>query len=499
MRKNQLKSALLVVLALVASNLAFSQNGVAIAASTSTADVSAMLDIQSTTKGALVPRMTNSQRAAITTPANGLLVFCTDAPSGFYYNSGTSVSPVWVLLSAGALSGTGTTNFAAKWTGSNSLGNSIIFDNGTNVGIGTSGTPGALLSVGGSTGNFQVNSTGAIGSATGITSSGTITFSGLGATAGVVLNSSSGVLSSSAGPLGVANGGTGATSAAAALTSLGAAPASGSANYIQNTTSQQSSSNFNISGTGIIGGSLGMAIASPAYKITFNNDGSGLGWSNSGYSRIFDNGDLHIQTDDNMWFDGITGNNVLYLATTGTYSGRVGIGTSTPANALDVRGNMDVSGLAGTGTRFVYADASGNLTAGNNSPNLAYVVDRTQRTNGAKIQASVSNATNNLAVVSGDIVTISATFKFAWNGGSGTDQPIFGINVTGCATATLTDSYQVGDADDIARSQFQVMSMQYVYTATCTGNLQFALYADTKTNADDGCFTSDVVIIARKY
>jgi len=38
----------------------------------------------------------------------------------------------------------GTTNQVAKWTNSTTLGNSVIYDNGTNVGIGTA-TPGALL------------------------------------------------------------------------------------------------------------------------------------------------------------------------------------------------------------------------------------------------------------------------------------------------------------------------------------------------------------------
>ena len=33
--------------------------------------------------------------------------------------------------------GTGTTNYVTKWTGASTLGNSTIFDNGTNVGIGT--------------------------------------------------------------------------------------------------------------------------------------------------------------------------------------------------------------------------------------------------------------------------------------------------------------------------------------------------------------------------
>jgi hypothetical protein len=51
---------------------------------------------------------------------------------------GTSCITSWP--SGGGVSGSGTTNYIAKWTGSTSLGNSIIYDNGTNVGIGTTPT-----------------------------------------------------------------------------------------------------------------------------------------------------------------------------------------------------------------------------------------------------------------------------------------------------------------------------------------------------------------------
>jgi hypothetical protein len=38
---------------------------------------------------------------------------------------------------SGGVGGSGTTNYISKWTSSSSLGNSIVYDNGTNVGIGT--------------------------------------------------------------------------------------------------------------------------------------------------------------------------------------------------------------------------------------------------------------------------------------------------------------------------------------------------------------------------
>jgi hypothetical protein len=54
----------------------------------STPNPSAMLDVQSTTKGLLMPRMTSTLRAAISSPANGLMVYQTDGVSGVYYYNG---------------------------------------------------------------------------------------------------------------------------------------------------------------------------------------------------------------------------------------------------------------------------------------------------------------------------------------------------------------------------------------------------------------------------
>jgi hypothetical protein len=50
---------------------------------------SAVLDINSTTQGFLPPRMTNAQRLAISLPAVGLMVYCTDATEGLYIYKST--------------------------------------------------------------------------------------------------------------------------------------------------------------------------------------------------------------------------------------------------------------------------------------------------------------------------------------------------------------------------------------------------------------------------
>jgi len=61
---------------------------------TTTPDASAKLDVSSTTKGFLPPRMTSAQRSAISSPAAGLMVYQTDGTNGLYYYNGTA----WIYI-----------------------------------------------------------------------------------------------------------------------------------------------------------------------------------------------------------------------------------------------------------------------------------------------------------------------------------------------------------------------------------------------------------------
>ncbi|HRC32851.1 MAG TPA: tail fiber domain-containing protein [Bacteroidia bacterium] len=74
---------------------------------------SSLLEIKSTTKGMLIPRMTSTQRNAIAAPATGLLIYQTNSTPGFYYYTGTAWTAIKTTAGWGlnGNSGTSITNF----------------------------------------------------------------------------------------------------------------------------------------------------------------------------------------------------------------------------------------------------------------------------------------------------------------------------------------------------------------------------------------------------
>ncbi len=88
--------------AVLAQSLAVNTSGAA-------ANASAMVDIASTSKGLLIPRMTAAQRTAIVTPATGLFVYQTDGTDGLYQYDGAA----WLYIP----------NATESWS---LLGNSVV-------------------------------------------------------------------------------------------------------------------------------------------------------------------------------------------------------------------------------------------------------------------------------------------------------------------------------------------------------------------------------------
>ena len=85
---------LLIILLITASTNLFAQS-VAINTDGSAASVTSILDVKSTAKGILIPRMSKAEKNAIAAPASGLLIY-QNAPDsiGFYFYSGSS----WLWL-----------------------------------------------------------------------------------------------------------------------------------------------------------------------------------------------------------------------------------------------------------------------------------------------------------------------------------------------------------------------------------------------------------------
>ena len=193
---------------------------------TASPNSSAQLEVNSTTRGFLAPRMTQQEATDIVNPATGLLIYQTDGTAGFYYFDGATwksglgkdgasgatgpigpqgaagndgldgatgpmgpqgaagndgldgaTGPIGPQGTAGndgldgatgpmgpqglagatgpsgpgSLCGSASTNYVTKFTGTDTMCNSIIYDDGTNVGISTA-TPAQKLDV---VGNVQ--------------------------------------------------------------------------------------------------------------------------------------------------------------------------------------------------------------------------------------------------------------------------------------------------------------------------------------------------------
>lgn len=90
LQKRLLSLSNVIILAFLLATASNLQAQVGIASTSITADASAMLEVQSTSKGLLTPRMTNAQKQAISSPATGLTIYQTDSTAGYYVYTGSA-------------------------------------------------------------------------------------------------------------------------------------------------------------------------------------------------------------------------------------------------------------------------------------------------------------------------------------------------------------------------------------------------------------------------
>lgn len=103
MKKNYILGLLATGL-LISSSVFAQKDNVGIG--TTKPDQSAVLDINSTNKGLLIPRMTLQQRNGIQNPATGLMVYQSDLLSGFYFYDGSEWKPLTAATSQNSVAGT---------------------------------------------------------------------------------------------------------------------------------------------------------------------------------------------------------------------------------------------------------------------------------------------------------------------------------------------------------------------------------------------------------
>lgn len=133
------------ILTLFISMNIYSQ-GVSINNDGSNPDNSAILDVKSTDKGVLIPRMTQTQRTSITTPANGLMVYQTNGTTGFYFYDGST----WVRLA------TGTESLYTEGTGID-ITNNVVTNTSPDQTVTL--TSGGATTITGTYPNFTISST----------------------------------------------------------------------------------------------------------------------------------------------------------------------------------------------------------------------------------------------------------------------------------------------------------------------------------------------------
>ena len=146
-------------------------------------DASAMLDVKSSTKGMLMPRMLLAQRNAIPSPAAGLMIYQTDNTPGYYYYNGAGWEELLAGKNAWSTKGNTATNPVENFIGTtdnrpltfrvNNQWSGAIYPVGANVFYGLQAGNSGVTGIGNTAvgqNTFSQNTTGGFNTAMGLNS-----------------------------------------------------------------------------------------------------------------------------------------------------------------------------------------------------------------------------------------------------------------------------------------------------------------------------------------
>ncbi|MDO7877161.1 tail fiber domain-containing protein [Hymenobacter sp. ASUV-10] len=416
---------------------------------TTAPDASAALDIVSSSKGALLPRV--AAASSIASPATGLLVFQTNAPAGFYFNAGTPAAPSWQQLATAAGAAVTASNGLTKTGADIALGGTLTqpttLDQGSNalgltgagnLGVGTA-SPGARLDVVGSlrvgqAGQIaQLVSDGSVGGQTSIGQSFTLP---VGATITQV-NLYSATSSPTSTTLKIYQGAglTGTELASQAVTLQAGGPAGLQASPLVLTTP-----------LAVAAGTYTLAVQGGPLALATNGTNPYAGGMQYGTTTgPRPASDLKFAVYYTL---GSTPAATLYAD-----GGRVGVGTEAPTATLDVDGATRLRGLSTAG--YVTTDAQGNLgsAAAPAIPTSAdYVQNQTTTAQPGGFRVSGAGTVGGLLTVGDGAAITGATT----------------INTTGPATTAIGSN---SNATNLASSVVTIGTTSYATTTTIGAGL----------------------------
>lgn len=345
-------------------------NGTGIGIGTATPNTSALLEVNSTNRGILIPRMTTAQRTAIASPATGLLVFDNNTNTFWFYN-GAGWIEMLNSATGWSLTGNAGTNPAVNFIGTTDNTNIILKRNNVQSGlIGISNTSFGLNALNPATTGFSntANGVNALTSNTAGIQNTAIGNNALASNTTGSANSAIGVTALSTNTTGGNNTATG-FAALAFNTTGGSNTANGAYTLSSNTTGINNTANGAYSLTSNTTGNNNTANG----WLALNANTTGSGNTASGMDALSSNttGTDNTATGKDALFSNTTGRDNTANGTNALSSNTTGIDNT--ANGKDaLRSNTTGSNNTAYGSNALLSNTAGsNNTAYGNSALLA--------------------------------------------------------------------------------------------------------------------------------